>query len=200
MCYCCYQHRQVEAKINKLVTIFKPKTDYNNDLFHLYLTYIRRYRLSYFHLRQVEKICAIFAEDAWATISCWNDIDILARRYNVKHSNGKDNGCAVTKIGLMLTELGVLSPKEDDCSKHIAKKLKDLSHLDLYEDAIDLIDWLKWSGRRPATTYNYLCHIEKYGLWFKNICSREIVSPSDNSTRTCFNPLALDYLDHHVLP
>ena len=164
LCYCCYQHRQVEAKLSLIEQGFTAKSDYNLDLFRLYLIYIRRYRLSYFHLKQAQKLADILTDEAWPTINCWFDAETLSSQYDLSHPNKKDNGCAALKIGLMLVELGVLAAKEQDQSIGLASKIScfdDFTRVDI----IDLVDWLNKSGRRPRTVYKYLCYLETYVKW-----------------------------------
>ena len=165
LCYCCYQHRQVATKLKTIEENFQPKSEYNRDLFQLYLTYVRRYRLSYFHATQASNFAAILEQHGWPTINCWNDIDTLSKKYDLDHANGKDNGCAVVKIGYMLVELGVLTPKDEDCSQQIARKLRQLAELKIGPASTNLADWLKKSGRRDATILNNLCYIHHYFQW-----------------------------------
>lgn len=172
LCYCCYQYRQVATKLKTIEENFQSKSKYNRDLFQLYLTYIRRYRLSYFHATQASRLAAILEQHCWPTINCWNDIYTLSKKYDLDHANGKDNGCAVLKIGYMLVELGVLTPKDEDFSHHIATKLCQLAELKIGPASTDLADWLKRSGRRDGTIFNNLCYIHHYFEWGNQVYPR----------------------------
>lgn len=165
LCYCCYQHRQVANKIQQLEDCFTPTTQYNGDLFKLYLIYIRRYRLAYFHIPQAQRLVVILAAEAWPTINCWEDVYRLSAKYNLNHANAKDTGCAVSKIALMLVELGVLSSNDDDYSKDITHKLRQLEMLNAGTQAEDMVHWLKKSGRRDSTIFNNLTYIHSYFDW-----------------------------------
>jgi site-specific recombinase XerD len=165
LCYCCYQHGQVEKKLIDIEKSFKPKSEYNRDLFFMYLTYIKRYRLSYFHAKQASAFALILASDPWPTINCWNDIYLLSSKYDLNHKNNKSSGCAAFKIGHMLEELGVLPPNEEDLSKGIERKLAQLDLLNVGPYARDIHQWLKKSGRRDATIWNNLTYIHHYFEW-----------------------------------
>lgn len=165
LCYCCYQHRQVVAKLELLEATFKPRSTYNGDLFRLYLTYVKRYRLAYFHAKQATNLAAALTEDSWLTINCWDDVYTLSNKYKLNHPNGKECGCAVFKIGYMLEELKVLAPIDEDHSKQIARKLGQLTASNVGTEAQDIASWLKRSGRRDGTILNNLTYIYRYFEW-----------------------------------
>jgi len=165
LCYCCYQHRQVLLIIDRIEASFSPASPYNKEIFGLYLTYIKRYRLAYFHAKQAAKLAKILAKDAWLTINCWNDVHMLSGKYQLNHQNGKQSGCAAFKIGYMLEELKILPPNEDDHSKQIARKTTQLAGLNVGCEAIDLVSWLRKSGRRESTVLNNLTYIHCFFEW-----------------------------------
>ena len=166
LCYLCYQHRQVLAKIIDVEKVFKPQTDYNRYLFQLYLTYVKRYRLSYFHIRQAKRLKVILETDSWSTIRCSKDVYRLSERYELAHPNGKDNGCAVKKIGYMLQELGILQSKDEDLSYSI-EKLLDRFDGDFVDVGRSFAAWLIKSNRAEATIYNNLRQIIAYAEWLQ---------------------------------
>ena len=165
LCYCCYQHQQVRIKLDLIEASFRPMSPYNHELFGLYLSYIKRYRLASFHAKQAATLAEILAEDAWPTINCWNDVYTLSDKYQLNHPNGKPSGCAAFKIAYMLEELKVLPPNEDDCSKQIARKLTQLTRLNIGSEATDIASWLKKSGRRESTILNNLTYIHSFFEW-----------------------------------
>lgn len=165
LCYCCYQHQQVKLKLDLIEASFKPASPYNLEVFRLYLTYIKRYRLAYFHAKQANKLAEILAVDAWPTINCWHDVYTLSSQYQLHHPNGKQSGCAAFKIGYMLEELKILPPNDEDHSKQIARKLAQLSRLNIAREATDMVSWLRKSGRRDATILNNLTYIHHFFEW-----------------------------------
>jgi hypothetical protein len=72
----------------------------------------------------------------------------------------------------MLVELGVLTPKDEDFSHHIATKLRQLAELKIGPASTDLADWLKRSGRRDGTIFNNLCYIHQYFQWGNQVYPR----------------------------
>lgn len=165
LCYCCYQHQQVRLKLDLIAASFKPASPYNFDLFGLYITYIKRYRLAYFHAKQAAKLAEFLAVDPWPTINCWNDVYTLSNKYQLNHPNGKPSGCAAFKIGYMLEELRVLPPIDKDCSMQIARKLTQLTRLNIGAEATDLASWLRKSGRSEGTVLNHLTYIHHFFEW-----------------------------------
>jgi hypothetical protein len=119
LCGICYEDHRVRTSLLEVTSQFKASSDYNAYLFELYLIYIRRYRLKYFHLRQTKKIIKILEENPIPTISTWMDIYQLAERYPLFHHSTSKKGCAVTKIGVMLQELGVLPPRADELGRQL---------------------------------------------------------------------------------
>jgi len=168
LCYCCYQDRQVKNKIEENVRTFQPKTDYNLYVFQLYLAYITRYRLNYFHLRQMERLKKILEEDAWPAILCWNDVYKLSAKYDLRHPNKKHQGCAVRKIGFMLEELGILSTKDEDRTFSI-EKIIDSFENQIKKDITAYVNWLNRSNRAANTIYGNLLHLSRYVNWMKTI-------------------------------
>lgn len=164
LCYCCYQHRQVKKKMVALEKNFTPKSDYNGDLFKLYVTYIKRYRLSYFHLCQTKKLIAILEQDPWPPVRSWDDIFKLSARYKLNHSNRKENGCAVKKIGFMLEELGILRTRDEDFSTATSKALRTFEGQD-QKNILAYKAWMEKSGRAEQTVYNNVRYLQRYLQW-----------------------------------
>lgn len=165
LCYCCYQHQQVQLKLDLIESSFKPASPYNLEMFRLYIKYIKRYRLAYFHVKQAEKLAEILALDDWPTINCWNDVYTLSSQYQLNHPNGKTSGCAVFKIAYMLEELKILPSSEGDYSTQIVRKLTQLTRLNIGHEVRDLASWLRKSGRRESTVLNNLTYIHHFFEW-----------------------------------
>ena len=124
LCYLCYQDRQVKVKVEELEFFFKPLNHYNRQLFQLYLSYIKRYRLFYIHVKITKDLIDVLQKDAIRTIKTWNDILKLKDCYTIFQKPNKKQGCVFIKIGNMLSELGVLPPREDNLDSQITNLMK----------------------------------------------------------------------------
>jgi site-specific recombinase XerC len=168
LCYCCYQDRQVGKEIQKTEENFSPKLEYNAYLFKLYLLYIRRYRCSYYHKYQAEKLAQVLTQDSLSTITTWNDIYRLSRKYKLFHDNGRENGCAFKKIGYMLQELGILSSKNEDYQYALEQMLNRFKE-PLHDTMKTYRDWMEKSGRTQVTIINNLRDIDIFNSWLTGL-------------------------------
>lgn len=164
LCYCCYQHRQVSACLDEIEASFAPKSAYNQQLFALYLQYVRRYRLQYFHKRQARKLKDLLECDALPTLRSWNDVYQLSKYHGLVQ--GRGSGCAVKKIGFMLQELGVLAAKDDDLRYLIVQALAGF-RTEIKDQVGAFVAWLENSGRTEATAVNNLQHLKHFDLWLR---------------------------------
>ena len=124
LCYLCYQHEQVVPKLKEIEVEFKPLTKYNGNLFALYLTYLRRYRLQYFHLGQSKDLSYLFQTESILPLTSWAQVYEYHEKFPLPNSKSKANGSAFIKVAYMLVELGVLPPREEDLSIQIKNLLK----------------------------------------------------------------------------
>lgn len=165
LCYLCYQDRQVLCKLDKIEKDFSTTADqYNNQLFELYLSYIKRYRLHYAHLRQAKRLSDILKDNKINTIKKWFDVYGLSDRYLVFHKPNKMQGCAFIKIGYMLTELGVIPPREDEVDLQIQHQLSHLSLDDHNKVELFLKSLLKINTAKN-TVLHYLRSLRELQIW-----------------------------------
>ena len=171
LCYCCYSHRQVAKRLDAMQQLFQPKSEYNQHLFSLYLTYIRRYRLFYFHAKQAARLRMILEREAWPRIRNHADIYALSAQYPLLHPNGKANGCAVKKIGFMLEELGVLAANADDLS-YVLARVRNRFRAQFVGAVDGYSAWLRKSGRTDETIYNNVRHVLHFDDWLGRVYPR----------------------------
>jgi site-specific recombinase XerD len=163
LCYLCYQDRQV---LKQLQTIkYKFKSEYKNYIFDLYLTYIKRYRLCYFHVKQVNLLKELLLKKPFPTILTWSQVYKLSEQYKLYHSSKTNKGCAITKIGYMLEELGVLPPRGDELSNSI-NRLFNLFDDDLKEYIQQYLN-AAFINKAQGTKLNNLIHLSKFTNWYK---------------------------------
>jgi integrase len=168
LCYGCYEHRLVERQIGQIESDFRPKSSYNQHVFGLYMTYIRRYDLRYFHVQQAKRVAKVLECDEWQAITRWSDVAKLSRQYKLWHGNRGEVGCAVIKIGRMLEELGVLASKNQDLQIEIDHLLSRI-RLPTREWAESFIVWLRKSGRTDSTIVNNLRAIGSFERWLESV-------------------------------
>lgn len=119
-CYLCYQDDLLRVRLDRIQAGFvAPASSYNQYLFELYLTYLRRHRMSYDHLKPTIGLTKILSQSPVHPILRWNDVYRLSRRYPLTRSPGKsvhDNGCAWTKMVTQLLFCKIL--REQNLSSH----------------------------------------------------------------------------------
>lgn len=80
-CYLCYQDDLLRPRLDRIQTEFAtPASKYNLYLFELYLTYLRRHRMSYDHLKPTTGLVKVLGQTPIQPILSWNDIYRLSRR------------------------------------------------------------------------------------------------------------------------
>ncbi len=163
LCYICYEDGLVRKKLMGLEI---PTSPYPQLLFDLYLTYIRRYDLKYHHLRQAKKLKPILETDPPAPFKSWLEVYQYDEKYPIAHKPNGTKGRAVIKIGFMLEELGVLSPREEEVGRQIRSALAVFSNLE--RRWIDpLMDALKYQA--DDTVCKLLINLKL----FKRFCEKE---------------------------
>lgn len=168
LCYCCYQHKRVEKKIQKIQKDLQAKTEYNKHLFDLFVRYISRYRLAYFHSRQARELATLLETKSIEPILCWDQILKLSELYPLYHRNKKDNGCAFFKIGYMLQELGVIGLRREERSYWIEKNLERLPEGVRKEVRLYVVR-LKRKKMSDFTIENHLRYLRDFCSWFESL-------------------------------
>jgi hypothetical protein len=128
LCSNCSRQNSLKKKLTKLgegQNLASIKIEYNRFLFGLYLQYINRYHLNYPILKQADDFQVYLIENQLASFTTWEKIYNESRLFRQKYKviNGL-TGCPFIKVGKMLTELGVLLQKSEDCSQLYIKILK----------------------------------------------------------------------------
>lgn len=161
LCYVCYEDRRVREK---LLDVDKPSAPYPQLIYDLYLTYIRRYNLKYHHLRQSRHLKSILDSDPPIPFKTWMDVYQYDEKHPLPHKPNTKKGHAVLKIGFMLQELGVLSPKEEELGRQINSLLITFSTKEqMYVG--ELLDSLKHRQREQATLRHCLTTLKNFKQW-----------------------------------
>jgi len=173
-CYCCYQDDLVKLRLNEIEQGFSPVSDYNNDLWCLFIQYLRRYRLKYNHLKQAKQMANLLSHEPISTIHSWNQIYLLNSKYRFPECPGAkshNNGCAWLKVGYMLQELNILGARSEEYQLQIQILLEGIDN-NTADHLLRFMSILKKSGRTDVTITRYLSVIKYFAYWL-----REELSP-----------------------
>ncbi len=171
-CSSCQEDPRARQILLTLEFDREPLTPYNQHLFALYLTYLRRYALRNYHARQAIDLRDILIRNEIKAIQSWMDIYQSIKKYPIAAPRGKREGCAFTKIGSMLEELGVLPPRAEEKGRQIENLLTGLSSSSQF--AVKLFfKALTRAGRTPGTIHKYLYHFREFERWMVANISKE---------------------------
>ena len=151
-------------KLKEIEVEFKPLTKYNGNLFALYLTYLRRYRLQYFHLGQSRNLSYLFQTESIMPITSWGQVYEYHEKFPLPNNKSKANGSAFIKIAYMLVELGVLPPREEDLSIQIKNLLQVFKNEELNRIKRFIND-LRRTRRSEDSLRNYLVALKSLKEW-----------------------------------
>jgi site-specific recombinase XerD len=177
LCYLCYQDRQVLKQLKDIEYKNKFKSEYNYYIFDLYLTYIKRYRLSYFHLKQAKLLKELLFKKLFPTILTWSQVYKLSEEHKLYHSSKTKKGCAITKIAYMLEELGVLGHRGDELSNRISR-LFNLIDEDLRKYIQEYLN-NKFKNNAESTKLKNLIHLTKFINWYKKYYGSKIFAVNE---------------------
>lgn len=164
LCSQCYNHTRMQKKFERIQQQFKPKNKYNNYIFQLYVKYMTRYQLRSYHVEQTRNLVELLEQEAIEPIRSWRQVRCLAKRLTTSFPR-KRSGIAFVRIGRMLQELNVLSPRELDLSVPLH------NHLVIFDDSIkpiilQYITKLTAMNRSPNTVVKHLIAIRDFRSWW----------------------------------
>lgn len=170
ICLECHGYILTAAKLAEMEATFKPASDYNELLFNLFLTYIRKCKLRPNLGCQAARLKEILELERISPIKSWADIDQLSEKYRIYDNQKIGTGCAFKKIARMLNGLGVLdvSWKDGREGRRQAKIFKMLSPK-TSESAEGFISNLAKQNRSQRTASVYLEIILKFEQWLQNL-------------------------------
>lgn len=168
LCYLCYQDHQVRGQILQLQRELKAVSAYNQQLFTLYVTYLQRYRLQYFHLHQAQKLKALMEKLPWPQFKTWMDIYQWQEKHPLPHKSDRSAGDATFKIGYMLQELDLLPPRQEEqgrCKRALLTQFteKERSWIKPF------VAMLERTRRSPCTVLRYLKYLSNFNIWLKTL-------------------------------
>jgi hypothetical protein len=188
-CYLCYQDDLLRVRLDRIQSEFiRPASEYNRYLFELYLTYLRRHRMSYDHLKPTTGLVKYLEQTPVQPFRSWHDIYRLARSHPLTRAPGKsvhDNGCAWMKIGYMLQEMGVLGPRSDEHQHRIDTLLEDMDSRTA-EQVIAFAEILKKSGRTDASVNRYISILRSLSYWLSQLDPPQTLALANQPSIECY--------------
>ena len=192
-CYLCYQDDLVRVRLNQMESDFvQPASQYNQYIFDLYLTYIKRYRMSYDHLKPTQDLAQYLEQTKVTPIRRWNDIYKLSRSFPLTRSPGSsvhDNGCAWMKIGYMLQELSVLGSRSDEYQHRVEALLEDMDSQTIVH-VLAFARALKKSGRTDASINRLLSVLRSFNDWLSQLDPAECLLLAQTPSIECYFELS----------
>lgn len=181
LCYMCYQDKKVRTAIDEIEAAFNPDSDYNKHIFNLYLTYIRRYKLQYFHMKQASELSKILTEISLEKILKWEDVYTLHSKY--KLFQARKRGSAFLKVGYMLQELGVLPPRSEEFSHRIKRQLAAFDSESM-KIIVPYIHMYKTSKRSDSTIMDHIYSLKNFISWCEDNNDRFVfLSVNENTIK-----------------
>ena len=99
----------------------------------------------------------ILSSDPIPTIANWLDIIKLSRHYSIYQKTSKLHGCPFKKIGMMMIELGILLPREEDYNQAITHMLDAITTVEV----VQFVEQLSRTNRAPNSILHYLRSIKR---------------------------------------
>jgi len=186
-CYLCYQDDLIRRRLST-IQLRNPACEYNQYLFDLYLSYLKRHRMSYDHLKPTLGLIRYLEQTPLTPIHSWSDIYKLSKSKPLTRSPGKDvhdNGCAWMKIGYMLLELGVLGSRSDEYKHRIDVLLEDFNS-ETAERISTFARLLKKSGRTEGSIFNSISELRSLNHWLSELDPPETLLLAGVSSLECY--------------
>lgn len=173
ICTVCYIDRRVRVQIDNIEKRFSYATEYNKYIFNLYLIYIRRYRLRYYHVKQSELFVKILSKESFSAIQSWMQIYEHSKQHPLPHKPSSSEGSAWTKVGLMLQELGVLAPRREEFGRQLQTILNSFDQGTQDKLINPFLKKLAHTRRTDATLLKYTVTLSNLNKWI-NLQSQNI--------------------------
>jgi site-specific recombinase XerC len=117
LCDTCFQKTSTllsHAPLAEIAQSFRAPSAYNQHLFSLYISYLKRHAVLEPHLATTKALMSWLESRPIDAIRSWSEVASLSREFNKEQKQPLLRGCPIAKIGKMLQELGVLPLREID--------------------------------------------------------------------------------------
>ena len=117
LCDTCFQKTSAlasHAPLAELAQSFRAPSAYNQHLFSLYISYLKRHAVLEPHLAATAALISWLESRPIEAIRSWSDVAALSGEFHGQQEPAVLRGCPIEKIARMLQELGVLPLREID--------------------------------------------------------------------------------------
>lgn len=165
-CDTCCQKEATARKLGRIEKSFKPASEYNRQIFDLYLIYTKRNEITYNTCKQTQKLKDFLEKELIKPFLSWDQIIELEQKNPLGYSKEelKRENRPFRKIGYMLEELGVIGAKSDSSFVHFKNSLNYFDE-NLRPVLKEFIEELKKRKRSEATIIGYLDELRKLMEW-----------------------------------
>lgn len=173
ICGACQDNLRARKVLLNLEKNWTAASPYNHHLFVLYITHLRRYSLRFFHANQAVVFRELLTKTPIPTIKSWLDIYQIIKMHPITRPYKKKEGCAFTRIGTMLEELGILMHKGEEKGRQNENLFLALS-ISSQSVIKSFTQTLTRSGRAPRTVQQYLYRLSKVEKWMKDNIAKDV--------------------------
>lgn len=152
LCTWCYERTLAGTRIETTCKTFKPASEYNNYLFENFIRYIKRYALRSKSAQQTEAMARLLGSTPLEPIKGWSDIYALKQHHppELPRKSLVKDGHPYHKLGYMLEELGVISPRAEMLDRRIKTQLERFAPQD--RQAVE--KFISWVQNQKCKTKN----------------------------------------------
>lgn len=172
ICGACQDNLRARKVLLKLEMDWTPASPYNQHIFTLYLTHLRRYSLRFFHANQAVVFSELLTKTPIPTIKSWMDIYQIIKLHPINRPYEKKEGCPFTRIGSMLEELGILVHKGEEEGRQNESLFLRIS-ISSQSVVKSFTQTLTRTGRAPRTIQKYLYHLGKFEKWMMDNIAKD---------------------------
>jgi site-specific recombinase XerD len=166
LCYTCFEDEKGRENLLEIENNFTSAWQYSQHLFSLYLTYTKRFKVHYFHLKQAKALACVLNANEIAPILSWMQIYELEIKYPVVNRQGKKSvkGRAFFKIGYMLQEMNILGPRHDELGRQLQNLITSFDiQTKMYVEIF--VHALRGSNHAESTIVDYLSKLKAITQW-----------------------------------
>ncbi len=199
-CYYCYVDGRALAELAALEKAFldgkTAASRYNETLFTLFLTYLRRHHVFPAHVRQAKRFAELLAEVEIPTIRSWLDVSRLQELYPFLYyrSKSKNSGCPFGKAARILQELDVISAPSEEFGRRLERVLSSIEPA-TREILRDYVEGMRRSRRVDATIDKQLRNLRAFhGFLTEELCPPTLILLADRATLETYLERLRDHL------
>ena len=110
LCFYCYTQELNGKSLERIESSFTPASPYNQKLFSLYTTQIKKSYIKNSELPIARKWSEALSKEGLNPFRTWGEVLSLSEKLGIRHGSSKTRGCPVIKTARILAQLGELHP------------------------------------------------------------------------------------------